>query len=374
MQRVMIIAGEASGDLHGSGVVRELKRLQPGIDVYGVGGDKMQNAGMEIIYHIRDLGFMGFFEVLQHLPFIKTMERTLEQVVKFKRPDVLVLIDYPGFNLRFARIAKRYNVKIVYYISPQIWAWHKSRVKTIRQFVDLMLVIFPFEEKFYREEHVPVEFVGHPLLEVITSSLSRKEFCKKFGLDERKKIIALLPGSRKQEIENIFPAMLDASRLIAAKAECEIVVGVAPTLDEQYLKMLYRLGSVLLIKGLTYDVMANADIAVVTSGTATLETACFGTPMVVVYKTSWPTYWIGRMLVRVKNIGLVNIVAGERIVPEFIQRSASPRLLAREVLAMLGNAAALADMRSKLSGVRGKLGKPGASERAARAILNVNKV
>jgi lipid-A-disaccharide synthase len=374
MQRVMIIAGEASGDLHGSGVVRELKRLQPGIDVYGVGGDKMQNAGMEIIYHIRDLGFMGFFEVLQHLPFIKTMERTLEQVVKFKRPDVLVLIDYPGFNLRFARIAKRFNVKIVYYISPQIWAWHKSRVKTIRQFVDLMLVIFPFEEKFYREEHVPVEFVGHPLLEVITSSLSRKEFCKKFGLDERKKIIALLPGSRKQEIENIFPAMLDASRLIAAKAECEIVVGVAPTLDEQYLKMLYRLGSVLLIKGLTYDVMANADIAVVTSGTATLETACFGTPMVVVYKTSWPTYWIGRMLVRVKNIGLVNIVAGERIVPEFIQRSASARLLAREVLAMLGNAAALADMRSKLSGVRGKLGKPGASERAARAILNVNKV
>jgi lipid-A-disaccharide synthase len=374
MQRVMIIAGEASGDLHGSGVVRELKRLQPGIDVYGVGGDKMQNAGMEIIYHIRDLGFMGFFEVLQHLPFIKTMERTLEQVVKFKRPDVLVLIDYPGFNLRFARIAKRYNVKIVYYISPQIWAWHKSRVKTIRQFVDLMLVIFPFEEKFYREEHVPVEFVGHPLLEVITSSLSRKEFCKKFGLDERKKIVALLPGSRKQEIENIFPAMLDAARLIAAKAECEIVVGVAPTLDEQYLKMLYRLGSVLLIKGLTYEVMANADIAVVTSGTATLETAFFGTPMVVVYKTSWPTYWIGRMLVRVKNIGLVNIVAGERIVPEFIQRSASARLLAREVLAMLGNAAALADMRSKLSGVRGKLGKPGASERAARAILTLNKV
>ena len=374
MQRVMIIAGEASGDLHGSGVVRELKRLQPGIDVYGVGGDKMQNAGMEIIYHIRDLGFMGFFEVLQHLPFIKTMERTLEQVVKFKRPDVLVLIDYPGFNLRFARIAKRYNVKIVYYISPQIWAWHKSRVKTIRQFVDLMLVIFPFEEKFYREEHVPVEFVGHPLLEVITSSLSRKEFCKKFGLDERKKIVALLPGSRKQEIENIFPAMLDASRLIAAKAECEIVVGVAPTLDEQYLKMLYRLGSVLLIKGLTYEVMANADIAVVTSGTATLETAFFGTPMVVVYKTSWPTYWIGRMLVRVKNIGLVNIVAGERIAPEFIQRSASARLLAREVLAMLGIAAALADMRSKLSGVRGKLGKPGASERAARAILTLNKV
>ena len=200
----MIIAGEASGDLHGSGVVRELKRLQPGIDVYGVGGDKMQNEGMEIIYHIRDLGFMGFFEVLQHLPFMKTMERTLEQVVKFKRPDVLVLIDYPGFNLRFARIAKRYNVKIVYYISPQIWAWHKSRVKTIRQFVDLMLVIFPFEEKFYREAHVPVEFVGHPLLEVITSSLSRKEFCKKFGLDERKKIVAFFPAAGNRKLKIFF--------------------------------------------------------------------------------------------------------------------------------------------------------------------------
>ncbi len=374
MQRVMIIAGEASGDLHGSGIVRELKRLQPGIDIYGVGGDKMQSAGMEIIYHIRDLGFMGFFEVLQHLPFIKTMERTLDQVVRFKRPDVLVLIDYPGFNLRFARRAKRYNVKIVYYISPQVWAWHKSRVKTIRQFVDLMLVIFPFEEKFYREEHVPVEFVGHPLLEVITSNLDRKKFCKKFDLDERKKIVALLPGSRKQEIEKIFPAMLDAARLIAAKTECEIVVGVAPTLDEQYLKTLYRLGSVRLIKGWTYEVMANADLAVVTSGTATLETACFGTPMVIVYKTSQLTYWIGRMLIRVKNIGLVNIVAGERIVPEFIQRRASARLLAREALAMLGDSALLNEMRSKLYGVREKLGEPGASKRAASRILTLNKL
>jgi lipid-A-disaccharide synthase len=369
MKRVMIIAGEASGDLHGAGIVRELKRLQKDLDVYGVGGDKMQSEGMELIYHIRDLNFMGFFEVLKHLPFLKTMEHALEQVVKYKKPDVLVLIDYPGFNLRFARAAKRYGVKIVYYISPQVWAWHTSRVKTIRQVVDLMLVIFPFEEKFYREEHVPVEFVGHPLLEVLTSGLVRKEFCKKFGLDEQKKIVALLPGSRTQEIENIFPVMLDAARTIAAKIGCEIVIGVAPTLDEQYLKTFYRLDGVRLIKGWTYDVMANADLALVTSGTATLETACFGTPMLIVYKTSWLTYWMGRMLVRVKNIGLVNIVAGETIVPEFIQHRASVRLLSREALALLGDPAALDAMRSKLSGVREKLGESGASERAAKRIL-----
>ena len=248
--------------------------MSPAVDVYGVGGDKMKREGMEIIYHIHELGFMGFWEVLKHLPFIKTMEYTLEQIVKYKKPDVLILIDYPGFNLRFARIAKRYNVTIVYYISPQVWAWHRSRVKKIRSLVDTMLVIFPFEADFYHAEGIKAEFVGHPLLEVLESKLDRENFCKRFSLDELKPIVALLPGSRKQEIDYIFPAMLSAARMISLQNNAQIVVGVAPTLEEEYFRTLYNVSGVHFIKGLTYEVMANADFAFVTSGTATLETAC----------------------------------------------------------------------------------------------------
>jgi lipid-A-disaccharide synthase len=367
----MIIAGEASGDLHGSGVVRELKRLSPTIDVYGVGGDMMKREGMELIYHIRELGFMGFMEVLKHLPFIKTMEYTLEQIVRFKKPDVLVLIDYPGFNLRFARIAKRYGVKIVYYISPQVWAWHRSRVKKMRMLVDKMLVIFPFEVDFYKSERIDAEFVGHPLLEVLESKLDRKDFCTRFEIDERKSIIALLPGSRKQEIEQIFPVMLSAVRRMSEKKDVEILVGVAPTLEENYFRTLYNVQGIHLVKGLTYELMANADFAFVTSGTATLETACFGTPMVVVYKTSWLTYGIGRALVKVKNIGLVNIVAGRTIVPEFIQHKANAKKMADSALRILSDKQRLTEMKTELVAVKGMLGTFGASRRVAERILKM---
>jgi lipid-A-disaccharide synthase len=371
VQRVMIIAGEASGDLHGSGVVRELKRQSPKVDVYGVGGDKMKREGMDLIYHINELGFMGFMEVLRHLPFIKTMEHTLEQIVKFKRPDVLVLIDYPGFNLRFARIAKRYDVKIVYYISPQVWAWHRSRVNKIRSLVDKMLVIFPFEEDFYRTEGIDAEFVGHPLLEVLESKLDRKNFCKRFSLEEQRPIIALFPGSRKQEIDYIFPEMLSAARMISMQNNAEIVVGLAPTLDEEYFRTLYNLTDVHFIKELTYEVMANADFAFVTSGTATLETACFGTPMFVVYKTSWLTYLIGRTLVHVKNIGLVNIVAEKMIAPEFIQHKATAKKMATAALRLLIDERRLAEMKAELSNVKVMLGTIGASQRVAARVLQM---
>ncbi len=367
----MIIAGEASGDLHGSGVVRELKRLSPSIDIYGVGGDKMKQEGMDLIYHINELGFMGFIEVVKHLPFIKTMEHTLEQIVKLKRPDVLVLIDYPGFNLRFARIAKRYNVKIVYYISPQVWAWHKSRVKKICSFVDKMLVILPFETDFYRKEGIDAEFIGHPLLEVLESKLNRQNFCKRFSLNEQKKIVALFPGSRKQEVDHIFSEMLSAARIISRQKDIEIVVGIAPTLQEEYFKTLYNLQDVHIIKGLTYEVMANADFAFVTSGTATLETACFGTPMFVVYKTSLLTYLIGRTLVHVKNIGLVNIVAGKMIAPEFIQYNANAKIMARSAIKLLNDTKQLADMKANLSDVKQKLGTIGASRRVAERVLRI---
>jgi lipid-A-disaccharide synthase len=371
VKSVMIIAGEASGDLHGAGVVRELKKANPSIDIFGVGGDRMQQEGMRLIYNVNELGFMGFVEVIKHLPVIRSMKNTLETVLRHKKPDVVLLIDYPGFNLRFAEIAKRSGAKVVYYISPQVWAWHRSRVKKMRGVVDTMLVLFPFEVELYRKEGIDVEFVGHPLLEVLKSELDRNAFRKKYGLVADKKILALLPGSRMQEIEKIFPEMLSAARTIAGQEGMEIVLAVAPTLQEEYFRTFYDLSGIRIVKNAAYDVMQNADFAMVTSGTATLETGLFGTPMVVVYKTSWATYLIGRMLVRLKNIGLVNIVAGKSIVPEFIQRRAAAPILAREVLALLHDDEALATMKKELSAVRGKLGEIGASARVAQRILQM---
>ncbi len=371
VQKVMIIAGEASGDLHGSGVVRELKKINPKLDVFGVGGDRMKQEGMNLVYHIRELGFMGFVEVIKHLPFIKVMEHTLEQIVKFKKPEVIVLIDYPGFNLRFAKRIRKYGTKIVYYISPQVWAWHRSRVRKMRGVVDSMLVVFPFEVDLYRKESIPVEFVGHPLLEVLEAGMSRKNFCKRYDIDASKKILGLIPGSRRQEIEKIFPVMIRAARRVAAEEGMEIVVAVAPTLEESFFRTLFNLDDVRLVKGATYDVMSQSHFAFVTSGTATLETACFGTPMFVLYKTSWLTYMIGRLLIRVKNIGLVNIVAGKNIVPEFIQNRASVGTVARDALNVLRSEERLKAMRSELSVLRKNLGSAGASGRVARHIVRM---
>ncbi|MCU0411330.1 MAG: lipid-A-disaccharide synthase [Bacteroidetes bacterium] len=371
LRRVMFIAGEASGDLHGAGVVRALRARHADMEVFGVGGDRMAAEGMKLVYHIRELGFMGFVEVLKHLPFIKTMEHTLEQLVKLQRPDVLVLIDYPGFNLRFARIAKRYGVKIAYYISPQVWAWHRSRVKKMRGLVDKMLVIFPFEVELYRQEGIDAEFVGHPLLDVLDAQRDQDGFRKRHGIPSDGPLLALLPGSRKQEIEHIYPAMLGAARMITQQTGARVCVGVAPTLSEQFLRTMYPAEGVTYISGATYDVMVNADFAIVTSGTATLETACFGTPLVVVYRTSWLTYAIGRMLVQVKNISLVNIVRGKGIVPELIQHDASPARIAKAVLRVMNDPSALEEMRLELSTVRGMLGQPGAAERVADHIIRL---
>ena len=374
VQRVMIIAGEASGDLHGSGVVRELKRLNPRLEIFGVGGDKMRQEGMQLIYHVNELSFMGFAEVLKHLPVIQSVKRTLATVLRYRKPEVVLLIDYPGFNLRFARTAKQSGAKVVYYISPQVWAWHKSRIKKMRGVVDKMLVIFPFEVDLYHKEGLDAEFVGHPLLEVLRSDLDRKGFFKRYGLDPKKRLLGLLPGSRKQEIEMIFPKMLKAARIVAGEEDMEIAVAVAPTLQERYFEAFYDLHGVHLIKGASYEVMEHADFALVTSGTATLETGLFGTPMVVVYKTSWPTYLIGRMLIRVKNIGLVNIVAGKQIVPELIQHRATAANLAKEALEILRNKRLLATIKEELSKVKGRLGEIGASRRVAERILQAASI
>ncbi|MFN0158737.1 MAG: lipid-A-disaccharide synthase [Bacteroidota bacterium] len=372
LQRVMVIAGEASGDLHGSGVVRELKSRLPALDVFGVGGEKMKDEGMELIYHISRLSFMGLLEVVKHLPLIKEVERRLDGLLETRRPDVLVLIDYPGFNLRFAKRAKARGIKVLYYISPQVWAWHKSRVKKIKTLVDRMKVVFPFEVDFYRKEGINVEFVGHPLVESIGSMVTRAEFIRTHGLDGNGKILALLPGSRKQEIEMIFPAMVEAGMRLQRGRNINVVVGVAPNLDVSSLKaMVSPDAHFTFVRNATYDLMKNADAAIVTSGTATLETGWFGTPMAVVYKTSPVTYFIGRMLVDVKNIGLVNIVAGEEVVPEFIQHRLTPAKLVEAVSRMLDDTTYAADIRRRLAVIKTRLGSPGAARRVVDGIVEL---
>lgn len=369
---IMIIAGEASGDLHGAGVVRAIKSRQPDAVVFGIGGDKMQAAGMDLVYHIREIAIMGFWEVLQHLPLIRSVERTMNSLLTLRRPDVVLLIDYPGFNLRFARRAKEKGIKVIYYISPQVWAWNPGRVKKMKGVVDRMLTVFPFEPEIYQKEGIPAEFVGHPLLEVIGEPQQRELFLKRYSLDPEKPVVGLFPGSRKQEIERIFPAMLGAARMLHTTSGAQILVGMASILELDFVQSFLR-GDlpVQILQHTTHDLMANSDLAIVTSGTATLETGYFQTPMIVVYKTSRLTYALGRMLVKIKTIGLVNIVAGERVVPEMIQGDAVPDKIAAAASGMLSDKKRLKEISEKLSVIRQKLGTRGASERVADVVMGV---
>jgi len=371
VKRVMIIAGEASGDLHGSGVVRAVKQRHPEIEVFGIGGDKMQAAGMELIYHIRQMSFMGFLEVIEHLPFIRRVLRHLEKLLYSRRPDVVILIDYPGFNLKFARIVKRLGIRIIYYISPQVWAWGESRVRKMKGLIDKMLVVFPFEAEIYQKAGIDVEFVGHPLLEVLRWQMAdaRLQFCQRYGFDEKKKILGLFPGSRAMEITHLLPTMVEAGLELKKRSDVEIAVSVAPNLDVHLYEKHIPGSMIQLIQNDTYNLMRYADLAIVKSGTTTLETACFGTPMIVVYKTSLLTYLIGRTLVDVKNIGMVNIVAGKQIVPELVQTHFTVKNLVREATRLLGDGKLRDEIKSELLKAREKLGTVGASERVAEIVV-----
>lgn len=370
--RVLMVAGEASGDLHGSSVVRALKVLSPAVEVAGVGGDRMRKEGMELVRDIADLGFMGFVEVLRNLGTIRDLKRMLIGELDRRRPDVVVLIDYPGFNLRFAREAKSRGIPVLYYISPQVWAWHRGRVKKMRSLVDRMKVVFPFEVDIYRKEGIDVEFVGHPLAEHIGTSCTRAEFFRRNGLDPSRKLLGLFPGSRRQEIERILPVISRAAELLCGGRELQVAIGVAPNLGKEFVGRSVSAGSrAVMVENGTYDLMAYADAAIVTSGTATLETGWFGTPMAVVYRTSPLTYCIGRMLVDVRSIGLVNIVAGKNIVPEFIQGAMTAGNLSDAVGRFLDDESLAESVRRELSVIRERLGGPGASDRVARGILSL---
>jgi len=374
LERVMMIAGEASGDLHGSGVVRELKKRLPNVDIFGIGGDAMQAEGMELLYHVNNLSVMGFVEVLKHLPVIRDVERSLEHCLDDRHPQIVVLIDYPGFNLRFAKKAKRRKVKLLYYIGPQVWAWNKGRIKEMKRYIDQVNVILPFEADMYRKEGVDAEFVGHPLLERLSSTLTKEEFFRRFNLDPARKLLALLPGSRVQEVRNILPTMLNAAERLRNKGLAQGAIGVAPGLPRDLvISLAASRRDITLVEDATYALMEHADAAIVTSGTATLETALFGTPMIVVYKTSPLTFFIGKLLVKVPHIGLANIVSGRRVVPEFIQHQMTVESLTHELERMLCDASYASRIRADLAIVRTKLGEPGASARVAENVISLAK-
>ncbi|MFC1606881.1 lipid-A-disaccharide synthase [Candidatus Latescibacterota bacterium] len=371
MKRILIIAGETSGDLHGSALMKSILESNPDTSFRGIGGSLMIEAGLDAIRHVRDMNFMGIVEVIRHLPFIHRTLKDVRNLISSWQPDLAILIDYPGFNLKLAPFFKSNNIPLMYYISPQLWAWHKSRVKKIRNYVDRMVVLFDFEQDFYRTYGVDVDFVGHPLLDVVSPSENRDSFRASLGASEIP-LIGLLPGSRPQEIDRILPDMIESVDLLKSSlGDFKAVIGCAPELDRRVLERYIGNKDIDIIHGKTYDIMAHADALAVTSGTATLETGILGTPMVVLYKTSPLTYYIGKALVQVDHIGLINIVADSRVVPELIQHKVTPKAVAAYLTAFCIDNELNAGVRRSLSQTRERLGEPGASHRAADVALDM---
>lgn len=371
--KLMIITGEVSGDLIGGTLIRELKSLKPDLYVTGIGGDKMKTAGMNLIYHTDQMAFLGFVEVVKHLPFIKKVQRRLIDFVKSEEIKYVVLIDYPGFNLSIAKKLKPLGVKIIYYVSPQLWAWAKGRVKKIRKLVDKMFVVFPFEVDFYKKENVNVEFVGHPLVERISqyNFLSREKFISKFNLDREKEILLLMPGSRKQEVKEIFPEVINAAIRLAQQFNLQVVVARSRNIDENLFRQISNLNCYSLIEGFNYELMSYSKFGIIKSGTSTLEAGYFALPMIVVYKTSPLTYLIGKSLIKLDRIGMVNILLNEVVVPELIQGEANSENIFNTASEILADQSSYQTIKQKLELVREKLGGDGASKQAANSILEI---
>jgi lipid-A-disaccharide synthase len=375
--RLMMVAGEASGDLHGGALAEALYARNPDLQIIGFGGNMMRKAGVDVVFDIERLGVVGIFEVFLHLKSVLQAYRSAVQLLK-EGVDLLVLIDYPDFNLRLAKAAKAIGTPVVYYISPQIWAWRAGRIKTIAERVDQMLVILPFEKEIYQSANVPCEFVGHPLMDEVsrlgTSRSSREIYLKGKDLDPSGVTIGLLPGSRKREVTALLPTMLRGMELLAKTTPgLQIVIPVAPSLPKGFISELVQSYSfpIRCVEGEIYEVLRASDMVVVASGTATLQVALAGTPMIIVYKLASTTYWLARLLIHLKSVGLVNIVAGAPFIPELIQEEASPQRISEEVSRLLNDGEACEKMKQGLKEVVGRLGTAGASNRAASIISKI---
>ena len=338
MKRVMIIAGEASGDQHAARLVEGVKQRLPDTRFFGIGGAAMRKAGVEILVDSAELAVVGLIEVLAHRKVIFGALNQMREILRQDPPDLLILTDYPEFNMRLARTAKECGVKVLYYISPQIWAWRQGRVRKIQQLVDKMAVVFPFEVDFYAKHGVPVTYVGHPLAHEVEASAGRDELLREFGMDSKRPVIGLFPGSRRSEIRRLLPVIIEtAQRLQQRRPELQFIMPVASTLSPQLIQenMPEHDIDIHYIEHRPYDAMQASDAIVTVSGTVTLEIALIGTPMVVINRVAWLTYHIVRRMLKIKHIALCNIVAQRRIVPERIQNDASPEVLVQDLLRLL---------------------------------------
>ena len=364
-----IIAGEASGDLHGANLIASLKKKDPRAKIRAWGGNLMKKQGATLVKHYRDLAFMGFVEVLLHLRTIfRNLRFCKRDIMRFK-PDAIILIDYPGFNMKIAKFAHKHGIKVYYYISPQVWAWKKRRVHTIKEVVDKMLVILPFEKDFYDEYRVDAHFVGHPLLDELSKVryINKNNFVRQNKLNSKKEIIALLPGSRKQEVGRMLEVML---KVVDKFPEYQFVIGCAPSLPEEYYKSLIGNANVQLVFNKTYQLLQVASAALVTSGTATLETALFYVPEVVCYKGNKISYLIAKNLIKVKYISLVNLIMDKPVVKELIQNDLTPENVETELKQLLTNHKVQRQLLDDYEDLRYKLGNAGASNNAATVIFD----
>lgn len=371
---MLIVAGETSGDLHGARLVEHLRAERPDLSVFGIGGDEMERAGVRVAFHASELAVVGLVEVIGRLRTIRRAFRWIRQSLSRERPDLVVLIDFPDFNLRVARQAARRGIPVVYYISPQIWAWRRGRIRQIAKHVSHMIVIFPFEEALYREHGVPVTYVGHPLLDRFDREVMKEgqeEVYARLGLSPLYPVLGLFPGSRTGEVHSLLPVMLrSAQRLRERFPRMQFVLGKGPGLADQVYEAILQETDIPLV--CTREGIGQAagicDLAIVASGTATLELALVGIPMVVVYRVSRITYALGRLLVRVPSIGMVNLVAGKAVVPELIQGDLNEENLNAVCYPFFVHSIYRDQVRNELSRVKSLLGEPGASARAARLI------
>ena len=369
--KIMLSAGEASGDLHGANLAEALKAVDPQVELIGMGGEQMRKAGVRIVYDIKNLGVIGIGEIIKKIPFFYKLRTFLVNTMKEEKPDALVCIDYPGFNMKLIEKAKEAGIPVIYYILPTIWAWHKSRGNVIAEYTDLAVSLFPFEAEMYKKMGTNVVYGGHPLLDTVKPSMSKDEAYSFFGLQQEKKTVLFMPGSRVQEVQSLYGKMLAAGKLLQDKVEgLQFMVPKASTIDRHMLEEAAREASLEVHIGeeRVYDMMNIADAAICASGTATLETALMGVPTLLVYRVNALTYWLSKILVHLDSIGLPNIISGHRIMPELWQDEVTPENIEAAVLPWLVDAAAAEEARHLMAGVRCQMGEAGAVRRTAEII------
>ena len=370
-KQILIICGEPSGELHAANLISAIKKTDPKIKVLGVGSSLLAQAGADIIFDIKGLGVMGLFDVIKKLPRFIGLKRTILDKLASEKFDAVIFVDFSGFNLRLAKTINN-RIPTIYYVSPQVWASRPKRIETIKKYISKIIVLFEFEKEFYKKYGMDVDCVGHALLDIVQPTMEKDELLHKLNLSKEKKTIALLPGSRKQEINKILPIILKTAQLMNKNNEFQFVIAKASSLDWKFYDRIARKFEVdvKFLEGKTYDTLNIADFALVCSGTATLETAIMQKPFLIIYKMNLLNYLLYRPQVKIPYIGIVNIVAGKKIIPEFIQFQAKPKKIATAALELINNRVKLETMKANLSAIKSSLGSPGAAHRAAKLVID----